>query len=40
MLMPPMPIAGNRAQFTEALIEDLSKHPFANLPVTMKMRRA
>ncbi len=31
----PMPITGDRAKFTETLIDDLSKHPFANLPVTM-----
>ncbi len=29
----PMPITGSRAEFTETLVEDLSKHPFANLPV-------
>ncbi len=31
----PMPITGDRAKFTEILIDDLSKHPFANLPVSM-----
>jgi uncharacterized protein (TIGR02302 family) len=31
----PMPITGNRAEFTEALVEDASKHPWANLPVKM-----
>jgi uncharacterized protein (TIGR02302 family) len=31
----PMPITGDRAKFTETLIDDLSKHPFANLPVSM-----
>jgi uncharacterized protein (TIGR02302 family) len=31
----PMPMTGNRAEFTEALIDDLSEHPFANLPVAM-----
>lgn len=31
----PMPVSGNRAEFTETLIDDLSEHPFANLPVTM-----
>jgi uncharacterized protein (TIGR02302 family) len=30
-----MPISGNRADFTEALVEDASKHPWANLPVTL-----
>lgn len=34
----PMPIAGNRAEFTEALIENLSEHPWANLPVTLRLR--
>jgi uncharacterized protein (TIGR02302 family) len=31
----PLPVHGSRADFTETLIDDLSKHPFANLPVTM-----
>lgn len=31
----PMPIAGDRADFAEALVEDASKHPWANLPVKM-----
>lgn len=31
----PLPVTGNRADFTEVLIDDLSEHPFANLPVTM-----
>ncbi len=31
----PMPLNGSRADFTETLVDDLSKHPFANLPVTM-----
>lgn len=31
----PMPVTGNRAEFSETLIDDLSQHPFANLPVTM-----
>ena len=31
----PMPITGDRAKFTETLIDDLSRHPFANLPVSM-----
>ncbi|MBB97864.1 MAG: TIGR02302 family protein [Rhodobacteraceae bacterium] len=34
----PMPIAGDRSQFTESLIEDLSEHPFANLPVTFTLQ--
>jgi uncharacterized protein (TIGR02302 family) len=31
----PMPNKGNRSAFTETLVDDLSQHPFANLPVTM-----
>ncbi|MES2145592.1 MAG: TIGR02302 family protein [Pseudomonadota bacterium] len=31
----PMPIRGDRADFKETLIDDLSQHPFANLPVKM-----
>jgi uncharacterized protein (TIGR02302 family) len=31
----PMPITGDRSEFTETLVDDLSKHPFANLPVTI-----
>lgn len=31
----PMPMKGGREEFTEILIDDLSKHPLANLPVTM-----
>ncbi|WP_336619157.1 TIGR02302 family protein [Defluviimonas aestuarii] len=31
----PMPISGDRKEFSEALVEDASKHPFANLPVRM-----
>ncbi len=33
----PMPIAGDRTQFDETLIEDFSKHPWANLPVTFTL---
>ncbi len=33
----PTPIAGNRADFEENLIEDFSKHPWANLPVQISM---
>ncbi len=33
----PLPISGNRAEFTEDLIEDVSKHPFANLPVQITL---
>lgn len=31
----PMPLKGKRVEITETLIDDLSKHVFANLPVTM-----
>ncbi|MBC7139640.1 MAG: TIGR02302 family protein [Defluviimonas sp.] len=33
----PMPISGNRAEFTELLIENASKHPWANLPVRLTL---
>ncbi len=33
----PIPIAGDRAEFSEALVEDFSKHPWANLPVVLEM---
>lgn len=33
----PLPIAGDRSDFTETLIGDLSQHPFANLPVQLSM---
>ena len=33
----PMPIAGSRADFDETLIENYSKHPWANLPVTVAL---
>ncbi|HMO09023.1 MAG TPA: DUF4175 domain-containing protein [Paracoccaceae bacterium] len=33
----PLPIRGNRAAFEEALVEDLSEHPWANLPVTVRL---
>ncbi len=31
----PMPINGSRADFRENLVDDLSKHPWSGLPVTM-----
>ena len=31
----PMPLSGDRGEITETLVDDLSKHVFANLPVTM-----
>ena len=33
----PLPITGNRADFTETLIENLSEHPWAHLPVTLTL---
>jgi uncharacterized protein (TIGR02302 family) len=33
----PMPIAGDRSEFTETLIDNFSEHPWANLPVTLNM---
>ncbi len=33
----PMPISGDRHMFTETLIEDFSKHPWANLAVTISL---
>ncbi len=33
----PIPIAGDRTEFEEALVEDFSKHPWANLPVTLEL---
>ncbi|MGY6410780.1 MAG: TIGR02302 family protein [Alkalilacustris sp.] len=33
----PMPVAGDRSRFSEALIDDLSEHPWANLPVTVRL---
>lgn len=33
----PLPFNGSRADFTEILVEDLSEHPFANLPVTITL---
>jgi len=34
----PMPPAGDRTEVTEALIENLSQHPWAHLPVTLHMQ--
>ena len=31
----PLPITGSRSDFIETLVEDASKHPWANLPVNM-----
>jgi uncharacterized protein (TIGR02302 family) len=33
----PMPFAGDRTEVLETLAEDLSKHPFANLPVRVHL---
>ncbi|MAN16033.1 MAG: ATPase [Dinoroseobacter sp.] len=33
----PLPFSGDRAEFTEILVEDLSEHPFANLPVRLTL---
>lgn len=33
----PLPISGSRAEFDEALVENLSQHPWANLPVTLTL---
>ena len=34
----PMPFSGDRADFDDFLIDNLSEHPLANLPVTMQLR--
>lgn len=34
----PMPLSGDRAQVAETLVDDLSKHPFANLPVRLSLQ--
>ncbi len=36
----PMPITGDRADFRETLIENLSQHPWAHLPVTLTLEVA
>ncbi|EAR50789.1 hypothetical protein OG2516_09328 [Oceanicola granulosus HTCC2516] len=33
----PMPFSGDRSAFDEALIDDFSEHPWANLPVTVTL---
>ena len=33
----PLPINGSRSEFTESLVENLSQHPWAHLPVTLTM---
>ncbi|PTX57340.1 uncharacterized protein (TIGR02302 family) [Litoreibacter ponti] len=34
----PMPISGDRADFSEVVIENLSEHPLATLPVTIDLQ--
>ena len=36
-LVLPMPITGDRAQFSETLVENLSEHAWAHLPVTLTL---
>jgi uncharacterized protein (TIGR02302 family) len=38
VLTLPMPIRGDRARFEEALVDDVSQHPFANLPVQVRLQ--
>ncbi|MFN3294589.1 MAG: DUF4175 domain-containing protein, partial [Gemmobacter sp.] len=33
----PLPYSGNRTEIAETLLDDLSKHPFANLPVQIRL---
>lgn len=33
----PMPFTGARDEFSETLVDNLSKHPWANLPVTLRL---
>ncbi len=33
----PMPVSGSRADFSDAVVEDFSQHPWANLPVTVAL---
>ncbi|OCX61034.1 TIGR02302 family protein [Thioclava sp. SK-1] len=33
----PLPFTGSRADFTETLVEDAAKHPWANLPVRLEL---
>jgi len=33
----PIPVAGNRGEFVESLVENFSKHPWANLPVIVQL---
>lgn len=38
MLDLPVPFRGDRANFEEVLVDDFSKHPWANLPVTIRLQ--
>lgn len=38
VLTLPMPIRGDRAKFEEALVDDVSQHAFANLPVQVRLQ--
>ena len=33
----PMPVSGSRADISDAVVEDFSQHPWANLPVTVSL---
>jgi len=33
----PLPVSGDRRGFSDVLVQDLSQHPFANLPVTIRL---
>ena len=33
----PLPFNGSRSEFSEVMVEDLSEHPFANLPVRLTL---
>ena len=33
----PMPVSGSRTDFSDAVVEDFSQHPWANLPVTVAL---
>lgn len=34
----PMPVSGGRAEVADAVVEDFSQHPWANLPVTVALQ--
>jgi uncharacterized protein (TIGR02302 family) len=33
----PLPVSGSRREFTQTIAEDFSQHPWANLPVTIRL---